>query len=205
MKGGEWPGRRPRKKSAEKNPGSGSSTHHRDRHTQREGQMKALPTTLTPKQQRFCLYYLELGEGKASAIKAGYAPNSAAVTASDLLKMDKIRNYIEEERRDGLDRVRISADYVLEGLKREAEDSENSGGERIRALELLGKTMAMFVEKKIVHNTDDSTFFASIDLDEPVVEGYVIERDTRSKSDKMIERIDQCQTDSGKIDQSAPD
>lgn len=45
---------------------------------------------LSPKEKAFALAYVELKEGTNAAIKAGYAKNSAGVTASKLLKKAKV-------------------------------------------------------------------------------------------------------------------
>lgn len=46
---------------------------------------------LSPKEKAFCRAYIELREGKAAALKAGYAPKSAIVTASQLLTKPNIQ------------------------------------------------------------------------------------------------------------------
>ena len=131
--------------------------------------------TLTPKQHRFCVEYLIDRNGKAAAIRAGYSPNAAAQQAYELLKLDKIRAIIDRENTDSLDRVRVDRDYVIERLKLEAEGAETDGA-RVRALELLGKEIGMFVEKKEVNHTHEHTFFANVDLNEPeMVEGEIID------------------------------
>jgi hypothetical protein len=61
-------------------------------------------------------------------------------------ELDVDRSNIEARRRE----------YVLIGLQKEAEDQEN-GGARIRALELLGKTIAMFTDKVETGDNDDRT------------------------------------------------
>jgi len=126
---------------------------------------------LTPKQQRFAIEYLRLGQGKAAAIAAGYSPNTAAQIAHILLKKPHVRALIEKETRDAADRARSNADWVIERLEREAENMENSGGERIRALELLGRIHGMFVERKEVRHTHEADFFAKVDLSEDAIEG----------------------------------
>ncbi|MXO84758.1 hypothetical protein GRI38_01750 [Altererythrobacter aurantiacus] len=119
----------------------------------------------------------ERGAGKDAAIAAGYSGKHAAKTAYDLLQLPKIAEVIDKERQDTADRNRIDADWVIERLKHEAEDPDNSGGERIRAIELLGKTLRLFVERKEVEHTHRSDFFASIDLSEEDTE--VIEAEYR--------------------------
>jgi len=58
----------------------------------------AYPTELTEMQRRFC-EYLIMNEGRTTrteaAIKAGYAPNSAAVEGSRQLQKPKIQKYLQ--------------------------------------------------------------------------------------------------------------
>lgn len=138
--------------------------------------------TLTPKQHRFVMEYLkrgaERGAGKDAAIAAGFASKHAAKTAYDLLQLPKIKEMVEKERSDMADRNRIDADWIITQLKDEATHDDNSGGERIRALELLGKTLRLFVDRKEVEHTHKSDFFASIDL-EPHEDASIIEAEYR--------------------------
>lgn len=131
--------------------------------------------TLTPKQHRFCVEYLKDRNGKAAAIRAGYSPNAAAQQAYELLKLEKVRAVVDAEQQDSLDRCRLDRDWVLQQLKNEATTAETDGA-RVRALELLGKELGMFVEKKEVQHNHDHTFFASLDMNEPtVIEGEVVD------------------------------
>jgi phage terminase small subunit len=60
---------------------------------------------LTEQQRQFADYYLDLSNGTQSAIKAGYAKESAHVAASRLLKNDKVRKYMAEIRQQRRERV----------------------------------------------------------------------------------------------------
>ena len=124
--------------------------------------------TLTPKQHRFCVEYLKDRNGKEAAIRAGYSVNAAAQQAYELLKLDKIRAVIDGEQQDSLDRVRVTKDWVNQRLREEAEDQDSPAPARIRALELLGKELGMFVEKKEVSHSHEHTFFANVDMNEPI-------------------------------------
>jgi hypothetical protein len=126
--------------------------------------------TLTPKQHRFCIEYLKDENGKAAAIRAGYSPRCAAQQAYELLQNPKVREFIDQEQSDSLDRSRVDLDaeraWVRSRLKIEAEGAETDGA-RVRALELYGKDLGMFVDRKEVQHTHDHTFFANVDMTEP--------------------------------------
>lgn len=57
---------------------------------------------LSPKQKAFALAYVELKEGKAAAIKAGYPEKTAEVRASQLLRILKVRDEVKrlEDKRE---------------------------------------------------------------------------------------------------------
>ena len=71
---------------------------------------------LTPKQENFCREYIIDFAGRSAAVRAGYAPRSAEVAASRLLKNDKIQARIAELQRPQLEKLEISAEKVLEEL-----------------------------------------------------------------------------------------
>lgn len=142
------------------------------------------------KHARFCDEYLIDLNGKQSAIRAGYAPNSAEVTASKLLTNTKVRAYIDYQtalihRRLGVSAERIvnelakiafvdptellnidsgtmhgnatkSDKAVIQSVKVKTIPTENGDivereirlYDKVKALELLGKREAMWVEKR---------------------------------------------------------
>lgn len=71
---------------------------------------------LTPKQEEFVREYLVDLNGKQAAIRAGYSPTSAEVTASKLLRVPKVADAIAKARGERAERVNITADRVLEEL-----------------------------------------------------------------------------------------
>lgn len=71
---------------------------------------------LTPRQSRFVDEYLLEPNGRKAAIAAGYAPSSADVTASKLLRNTKVSQVIEERQQRRSDRTQVDADYVLHRL-----------------------------------------------------------------------------------------
>lgn len=129
------------------------------------------PDYITPKQQSFIQHYLANGRnGTQAAISAGYAPRSAAVTASELLKMDKIRKRMEPQEREERERLALDGDWVVHRLMKEA-DNAPSDAARIRALELLGKVEGIFApDKKELTVNQGGDFLANLDLSDDDVE-----------------------------------
>jgi phage terminase small subunit len=112
---------------------------------------------LTPKRQTFATSYALTGNGVQSAIEAGYAPGSAHVEASRLLRVAKVAAAIDEERARLRERSDLKAQDVIDGLRQIAEDESARNSDRIRAYELLGKHLRLFTEQvEVQHSIDDS-------------------------------------------------
>jgi phage terminase small subunit len=76
---------------------------------------------LTHKQRRFVQEYLRSETGREAALRAGYAAQSAPVTASRLMNDPDILAAIKEGQQKRLDRVEVDADYLLKRLHEEVE------------------------------------------------------------------------------------
>jgi hypothetical protein len=127
------------------------------------------PDYLTPKQQRFVACYIANGgNGTQAAIEAGYAPRSAAVTASEMLKMEKVRKKLEAEKTEQLDRLALDGDWIIHKLMEAVKQTTAKDANHIRALELLGKVEGIFApdKKEITANVNTGDFLATLDLAE---------------------------------------
>lgn len=86
----------------------------------------------------------------ALARRADYAPKSADVSASRLLSRDKVKLAID----DGLSKAglnsRISEATILRELRKVALSDTTPVQAKLKALELLGKTLTMFSERTVV-------------------------------------------------------
>lgn len=69
-----------------------------------------------PQQERFCLEYIIDFNATQAAIRAGYKPNSAGVTASKLLSQATIQERLRELLAEREKRCEITADRVLKEL-----------------------------------------------------------------------------------------
>ena len=67
---------------------------------------------LTDKQEMFCRHYVVDFNGKQAAIRAGYAANSAAVTASKLLTKANVRAFLVELCSEIDEQLKIDATWV---------------------------------------------------------------------------------------------
>lgn len=110
--------------------------------------------TLTEKERIFADEYIKTTNATQSAIKAGYAENSASVTGSKMLRKPKVRQYIDAVMNERSKNTIATADEVLEYLTRVMNGEEKdafgldvSVADRTKAAELLGKRHMLFTNK----------------------------------------------------------
>lgn len=126
---------------------------------------------LTPKQKLFVEEYLCDLNASAAAKRAGYSEKRAGEIGYQLLQKTTIQAAIDEAQKQRAARTEITQDWVLTRLKEVAErcmqheevlDREgNPTGEyrfehtgANKALELIGKHLAMFTDKKEITGAD---------------------------------------------------
>lgn len=119
---------------------------------------------LNAKQERFCVEYIQDYNGTQAAVRAGYSEKSAHTQASRMLKNDEVLARVRELQREQVERLAVSADYVVLKLMETRErcmdpipvlDQEgNETGEytfdskgALKALELLGRHLGMFNDR----------------------------------------------------------
>lgn len=73
---------------------------------------------LTFKQEKFCEEYMKDGNGTRAAIRAGYSPNGASVTGSDLLANPNISEKIESLKSTQSGKTRATIENFLEQLSK---------------------------------------------------------------------------------------
>lgn len=137
-----------------------------------EDNIEVLSENLTDKQLQFCEYYLTSFNATESAKRAGYSEDCATEQGSRLLTYAKVRAYIQEKRKRLLEENKVSVEYVISSLmdvvdrcmqKQEVKEWDYQSKELKRtgeyrfdsigankALELLGKTLGLYYDKKTV-------------------------------------------------------
>jgi len=116
---------------------------------------------LTAKQELFIQYYMISLNATESAIKAGYSKRSANNIGPDNLLKPIIKNEIALRLAKRATDNGITADYVLKGIKAIADKGEREN-DKLKAYELLGKHLKLFVDK--VEVTGETTVNNKIDL-----------------------------------------
>ena len=136
---------------------------------------------LQTKRQTFAREFLVDRNATQAAIRSGYSVRTAKQQGSRLLTYVDVQDEIAtleyaQREVDEIDRA-----YVLAGLRELAETAKSESA-RVRSLELLGKTMRMFVEKVETTHTLDVPELTTFSLDEllairesmrPSIEGSV--------------------------------
>ena len=106
---------------------------------------------LTQKQARFVEEYLLDLNAAAAARRAGYSEKNADSIAAQLLSKTKVFEAVQSAIAARSAKTEITAEYVLENLKRLSErcmgEKEFAPSAAARALELLGKHLGLFSDR----------------------------------------------------------
>ena len=114
---------------------------------------------LTEKEEMFCNEYVVDFNGTQAAIRSGYSEKTACSIASENLRKLHIKNRIKELSRDYISQLEGRKLRIIKELEAIAFSegnikTDNEGNvigkdvrDKLRALELLGKTIAMFTDK----------------------------------------------------------
>lgn len=115
---------------------------------------------LTAKQAAFVQEYLVDLNATQAAIRAGYSQRRAGEIGYQLLQKTTVQEAIKAAMDERGDRTHITQDFVLAELYKIATQGADDGPEsslkysnKLKALELLGKHMAMFTERSEVTGT----------------------------------------------------
>jgi phage terminase small subunit len=165
---------------------------------------------LNAREDRFVAAYLELGDGRAAAIKAGYSPKTASAQASRLLTRDHLRSHIESAQRARSEEVGIDQAWVLREAvalyqrlvndikpalhpKTRRQLKTDSGellfafqaGPALKALDLIGRHVNVGAWEERVHVTAETTMVerlqaARLRLRRPPLDASVIDVSPRA-------------------------
>jgi phage terminase small subunit len=106
---------------------------------------KAIVALADPRERRFVLEYAKSGNGKQSAVVAGYSVRSAHTLASRLLKKVYIRAALERLNAEIMAELNFTPDRIFRELGRiAAADVELKGHDKVKALTELAKLTRMY-------------------------------------------------------------
>ncbi len=114
---------------------------------------------LTPQQVRFCQLFIESDSATEACVAAGYSEKSAASQASRLLKNANVMAEITRRQEEASKRADIREDDVIKMLVQVRDEAREAKqfGPCVRAIELIGKKMGMFIDKHLVGNASEHT------------------------------------------------
>lgn len=104
---------------------------------------------LTPRQARFVAEYVKDLNGTQAAIRAGYAEKRASEQSYQLLQKTTVQAAVAAAARKHMQRAEITAQDVIIGLHREANErgDGSSHSARVSAWVALGRYHQLFVDK----------------------------------------------------------
>ncbi len=104
---------------------------------------------LTPRQRSFAEAYAVLGNASEAAKRAGYSLKTAPSQGARLLKNVHVSARITQLQAEAATRAEIEIDDVLDMLMESYRDAKaaNQFGPSVRAIELIGKHLAMFKDR----------------------------------------------------------
>lgn len=115
----------------------------------------------TPQQEEFLVRYMDpqsptFANPYASAMEAGYSESYARIIAQPSVN----RQWIQEARNI----VSMHPEHIVQGLQQFALDTTKKDEVRLRALELLGKSQGIFIERKQVLHANIDEALREFDL-----------------------------------------
>ena len=104
---------------------------------------------MNPKRQRFCEEYAVDLNGAQAAIRAGYAPGSAKVTASRLLTDANVRERVDQLIVEHRERIEVSVDSLSKLFidDRQLAHDNKQAGAAVSATEKLAKLHGLMSER----------------------------------------------------------
>jgi Terminase small subunit len=114
---------------------------------------KGKGASLNYKQNKFIPEYLRCGDYGIAAKKAGYNGKNLDYVGFKVYNHPLVYNEIQKRLAARADRMELKSDYVIDKLKVLAEEA-GKDGDKIRSLELLGRTMGLFRDRQEISGPD---------------------------------------------------
>ena len=103
---------------------------------------------LTPKQRAFVNEYLVDMNSAAAYRRAGYQGNNANVLGPRMLADVRIQDAIAKAQAERERASELNERWVLDQLRKKAENEETNDSAAVRAIELIGKHRGMFIDRQ---------------------------------------------------------
>jgi phage terminase small subunit len=122
------------------------------------------------KQDLFAEEYLVDLNATQAALRAGYSETTAKANCARLLTQPRVRTRIDILIEERAERTKLDADDVLRNLERIATEAEKTKrwNAALRALELIGRHLGMWKDRKVIEYSASINPFATGDSDEDI-------------------------------------
>jgi phage terminase small subunit len=124
---------------------------------------------MNPKQRRFAEEFVTDHHGQNAAVKAGYSSKRARHTASELLRNPEVAAYIAELEAGTREALGVTHLEVAEGFlgyHERALRGEVPASVGLRGLELVAKSLGMFVERSTVEHSGEVVYTLHLDRED---------------------------------------
>lgn len=159
------------------------------------GNPKAVFDCLTGKQQKFVEEYLVDLNASQAVKRTGYKTDNPSKVAHDLMKNPGVRFAIDGLKAERAKNSDVTSDYVLKEINEimKTAKKENQLGHALRALELLGKHLSMFVDRQEISGPDGEAIKYEEKVRQDVAEftGTIARLATRNGENVLSEQSEQ--------------
>lgn len=115
---------------------------------------KGKGSKLSGKMERFVEEYLVDLNASAAVLRAGYKTRNQNRLASELLAHPLVKATIDERTKERREHMELRADYLINKLINIIENGTDKTADRLRAIELAGKSIALWKERQEVSGPD---------------------------------------------------
>lgn len=127
---------------------------------------KGKGSTLSPKMRSFIDEYMVSQNASEAVLKAGYKTRNQNKMGAELLRHPLVSEEIERRMAEKQEKTELRADYLVNKLINIIENGEEKTSDVLRAIELAGKTLALWRERQEVSGPDGR----AIELEEKKIE-----------------------------------
>jgi phage terminase small subunit len=161
------------------------------------GDLKAVESSLTKRQRRFCYEYVKDFNKRAAVLRAGYDTAYPDRQATNLFKNPGIVALIESLKEDNKYEIEaVDPNYVVQGIVAITSNPEAKDSDKLRGFELLAKHLGMLTDKQEITGKDGGPL--SVAREEAEQEAAEIigllrglharaEKDKQEKKDNVVE------------------
>jgi len=115
---------------------------------------KGKGSKLSPKMQLFIEEFMVDQNASAAVLRAGYKTRNQNRMASELMRHPLVAEEIERRMSEKQEKIELRADYLVNKLINIIEKDDEKTADQLRAIELAGKTLALWRERQEVTGAD---------------------------------------------------